>query len=192
MGELAKSWERDVRQHFDFLLEHGFRFDAVEERWWATSATYLSSTLGVEITRSVEFNRVEITLMRLVEGRAPEVEIWLTERPLERVLFDNVLAARAPDRLESLAGGLSEPEVDAQLRIWAALLRSAAPEFLEGDDAAIRDAEQAIRRRNADSPQEVTIWLPSDASEADEARAREKAERTTPPEVRIVVRRYER
>jgi hypothetical protein len=192
VGEFAESWEREVRRHFDFLLEKGFRFDGVEEQWWAASARYLSTTHGVEVTRSVEFDRVEITLMRLVEGRAPDHEVWLTERPLDSVLFDNVLAARAPELLDEVPSGLSEQAVDTQLRLWAELLRSAAPEFLEGDDSALRDGEQVIRRSNAASPQQVTIWLPSDASEADEARARAKAERTTPPEVRIVVRRYER
>lgn len=77
----AKRWEAVVKRHFDFLTGYGFRFDHVEDKWWATTAVYLSAALGVEVTRSVEFDRVEITLLRLVEGQAPGPEVWVTDRP---------------------------------------------------------------------------------------------------------------
>jgi hypothetical protein len=188
----AQEWERRVRPHFDFLVERGFGFDHVEDHWWATSAFYLSPSLGIEVTRSVEFDRVEVTLLRHVDGRLPEPEIWVTDRPLNRVLFDNVLIARAPELAEDLPAGLSDEAVEKQLGLWAKLVRTVAADFLDGDGAAIAEAEQVIRRRVADDPQELTIWLPSDASQADERRAREEAERTTPPDVRVVVRRYAR
>ena len=192
MHRAAKGWERRVRAHFDFVLDSGFRYDHVDHDSWATTAVYRSSALGVEVTRSVEFRRVEIALLRLVDGQVPEPEVWVTDRPINRALFDNVLLARAPNLAEQLPTGLSEREVDAQLRLWAELLRSVAPDFLQGDDTAIREAEQVVRRRVAENPQELTIWLPSDASASEEASAREEAERTTPGEVRIVVRRYAR
>jgi hypothetical protein len=190
--EEAREWERRVEAHFGFLPEHGFRFDHVDDRWWATSAVYLSPSLGVAVTRNMEFDRVELQLLRLVEGRPPEVEIWLTDRPLNSVLFDNVLTARAPNGIDSPPTGLSDDAVEEQLRRWAELLRSVAPDFLDGSDAAIVDAEQAIRQRVGDDPQELTIWLPSDASDQDEVAAREKAERSAPSNVRVVVRRYKR
>jgi hypothetical protein len=61
------------------------------------------------------------------------------------------------------------------------------PDFLEGSDAALLEGEAVIRERVKANPQKVTVWLPSDASEAEEADARAKAERTNPPEVRISV-----
>jgi hypothetical protein len=192
VARAAEHWETHVRRHFDFLVDHGFRLDHVEESWWATSAIYLSPALGVEVTSSREFDRVEVTLLRLVEGQPSEPEIWVTDRRINRVLFDNVLVARAPHLVEQVPTGLSKKGAEKQLRLWAELLRSVAPDFLEGGDAAIVEAEQVIRQRVAENPQELTIWLPSDASEADEASAREQAERTNPPEVRIVVRRYAR
>jgi hypothetical protein len=192
MNRAAKAWERRVRAHFDFLLDSGFRYDHVDHGVWATTAVYLSSTLGVEVTQSVEFSRVEISLLRLVEGQLPEPEIWVTDRPINRTLFENVLLARAPNLADELPTGLSKREVETQLRLWANLLRSVAPDFLKGDDAAILEAEQVVRQRVAANPQELTIWLPSDASDTDEAKAREEALRTTPSEVRIVVRRYAR
>ena len=194
VARAAKAWERRVREHFDFLVEHGFRFDRVEASSWATTAFYLSPTLGLEMTRSVEFNRVEITLLRLVHGELPEYEVWVTDSPLNRVLFDNVLIARAPELDEASRGlkGLSSDEEDKQLRFWADALRSVAPDFLDGDDAALREGEQVVRQRVAENPQELTIWLPGDASQAEEDRAREEARQTAPPNVEVSVRRYHR
>ena len=59
MGRAAKSWVKRVRPHFDFLEEEGFRLDRVDDEWWATMVHYVSSTLGVKVTRSVEFDLVE-------------------------------------------------------------------------------------------------------------------------------------
>lgn len=188
----AKQWERRVSAHFDFLVDHGFRFDRVDHSFWATTAIYVSSTLGLEVTRSTEFNRVEITLLRLVDGRPPKPEIWVTDRPIHRMLFDNVLVARAPNVAEGVPTGLSRREVETQLRLWADLLRSVAPDFLEGSDAAIVEAERVVRQRVAENPQEITVWLPSDATDAHERTAREDAERTAPDSVRVTVRRYKR
>jgi hypothetical protein len=188
----AKAWERQVGSQFDFLLERGFRLDHVDHSSWATTAVYLSSALGLEVTRSLEFRRVEITLLRLVDGRLPEPEIWVTDRPINRTLFGNVLEARAPSLVEQLPTGLSKREVDAQLRLSAELLRSVAPDFLEGSDAAIVEAERVVRQRVADDPQELTVWLPSDATDAEERTARARAERTTPDGVQVTVRRYKR
>jgi hypothetical protein len=190
--ENGSQWESLVHRHFGFLSEFGFRLDHVDEKWWATSAVYLSDVLGVEVTRSVEFRRVELTLMRLVDAKPPEVEVWLGETRLNRVLFDNVLEARAPEQLRSLASGLSDDEVEEQLRHYGELVRMVVPDFLKGSDAALLEGEAVIRKRVDTNPQELTVWLPSDASEAEEANARAKAERTTPPEVRVVVKRYSR
>lgn len=192
MFRAAKRWEKSVRRHFDFLTGHGFHLDHVEDKWWATTAVYLSATLGVLVTRSVEFKRVELTLMRLVDGKVPESEIWVTDRRLDRVLFDNVVEARRPELLDQIPAGLSSKETEDQLRLYAELVRTVVPDFLAGSDAAMAEGERVIRERVEARPQEVTIWLPADASEADEATARAEAERVNPPEVRVVVRRYAR
>jgi hypothetical protein len=194
VARAAKGWERRVRGHFDFLVEHGFRFDRVETNSWATTALYLSPALGLEVTRSVEFDRVEIELIRLVEGELPEYEVWVTDRTLNRVLFDNVLVARAPelDEASRALSGLSTEGEETQLRFWADALRSVAPDFLAGDDAPLREGDQVIRQRVAENPQELTIWLPNDASQEEEDRAREEARQTAPPNVEVSVRRYRR
>jgi hypothetical protein len=190
--QTGNQWAALVGRHFDFLGAFGFRLDHVEEKWWATSAVYRSDALGLEVTRSVEFGRVELTLLRLVDGELPEVEVWVSETPLNRMLFDNVLEARGSELLQDLGNGLSDEEIALQLARYAELLRNVVPDFLEGSDAALVEGEAVIRERVRADPQELTVWLPSDASEAEEADARAKAERTSPPEVRISVRRYSR
>jgi hypothetical protein len=190
--QTPKRWGSRVKKHFGFLTDYGFRFDRVEDPWWATTVVCLSATVGIEITLSTEFRRVEIALLRLVEGQVPESEVWVTERPINRVLFDNVLEARAAERLHELEEGLSRRVVEQQLDLYAELLRTVVPDFLQGSDAAIVEGERIIRERVAANPQEVTIWLPSDASDDDEARARAEAEQVNPPEVEVLVRRYTR
>jgi len=194
VARIDKAWESRVREHFDFLVEHGFRFDHVEASTWATTAVYLSSVLGLEVTRSVEFERVEIELVRLTDGALPEHEVWVTDNPLNRILFDNVLIARAPelDEASRTLKGLSNEDEGKQLRFWADALRSVAPDFLAGDDAALREGDQVIRQRVAENPQELTIWVPSDASQEEEDRAREEASQSAPPNVKVSVRRYRR
>ena len=194
MARATKAWERRVKEHFDFLVEHGFRFDHVEVKPWATTARYLSPTLGLEVTRSAEFDRVELELLRLVGGELPEYEVWLTDRPRNRVLFDNVLIARAPELDEASRGltGLSSADEEKQLRFWADALRSVAADFLDGDDAPLREGEQVVRQRVAEKPQELTIWLPSEASQEDEERARKEARQTAPANVEVSVKRYHR
>jgi hypothetical protein len=192
MGRAAKNWERRVRKHFDFLLDHGFAFGGADDSsFWQPHATYLSDRVGIEIADSRETNRVEIDLIRLREGRLPDPQIWVTDEPISRTLFDNVIEARKHRSLSELAT-LSSRGVDEQVETWARLLKEVAPELLRGDDAPIADAEALVRRRVAEHPQEMVVWLPRDASHEREREALADAERDAPEEVPVRVRRYRR
>jgi hypothetical protein len=191
-GRVGKKWEQRVRKHFDFLLDHGFAFGGVDDRsFWQTDATYLSERVGIEIADSRETNRVEIDLIRLREGRLPDPQIWVTDEPISRTLLDNVIEARSHPSLGELPT-LSSRGVDEQIATWARLLKDAAPELLRGDDAPIADAEALVRRRVAEHPQEMVVWLPHDSSDEDEREAVADAERDTPERVIVRVRRYHR
>jgi len=52
--------------------------------------------------------------------------------------------------------------------------------------------EQVIRSQLEQSPQELTVWLPDDATQDDEHQALADARATSPPEVSVVVKRYKR
>ena len=105
------------------------------------------------------------------------------------MLFDDVLEARQPELLHELGNRLSEEEVEAQLARYAEPVRNVVPDFFEGSDAALLEGEAVIRERVKTNPQELTVWLRSEASEVEEAHARAEAERTSRPEVRISIRR---
>jgi hypothetical protein len=192
MGREAMKWERRVRKHFDFLLDHGFAFGGVDDSsFWETGATYLGGRVGIEIADSRETNRVEIDLIRLDDGRLPEPQIWVTDERINRTLLDNVIEARRHPSLSQLPA-LSARSVDEQLATWARLLKDVAPEVMRGDDAPIADAEAMVRQRVAEHPQEVVVWLPHDASDERERLALTDAERRAPEGVTVHVRRYDR
>ena len=187
-------WERLVRPHFDFLTEHGFELDprVASSEWYATRVVYRSAQAAVIVTHSVEFQRVEVELARLRRGKLPRTMVFVAARPIDQNLLDNVLEARAPERLRKSqhATGLRRRQVERQLELWATLLREVAPDFLAGSMAALDEAEEVVRRRVRDEPQQVTVWLPEDASDEEEAKEVERARRDTPSELDVVSRRY--
>ena len=139
-----------MARHFGFLEEYGFRLapELGSAKWHRTQVVYVSETRAVEVVRSVEYQRVEITLARLTEGALPPVRVFVTEKPFDDVLLDNVMEARAPDRArrQTTPGRTYEK----QLSFWAEALRTVAPDFLMGDLSAIEDGERAVRARMAE------------------------------------------
>lgn len=72
------------------------------------------------------------------------------------------------------------------------MLRDVAGDFLAGDFAPLDEASSLIRRRVADHPQNVQVWLPEEAPEEAEANEANAAAATLPPNVGVSVRRYRR
>ena len=152
---LAQAWQIQVQPHFDFLLAHGYRLDGGETSAWETWVQYVSPTNCVRITHSFEFQRVEVVLIRLIDGQVPPPG---QEHIHNFALLDNVVEIRVPGE-KPVAGGLSDKEVEAQLVSWSTALRSIAPDFLTGDCAAIDEAEALVRERMRQHP-----WPPDPQS----------------------------
>lgn len=192
----TKDWERLVRPYFDFLADHGFarapEFDSSDV--WTTSVVYASARHAVRVTYSVEFSRAEVEIVRLREGAFPDPMIFYDDAaPFDQTLLDNVVLARAPQRVaDTQHAGLRQEELKTQLASWATLLREVAPDFLAGADAAFDDARMVVRRRVEQDPQQVTLWLPEHADSQEEADAVSETRSTVPPHVDVVVRRYRR
>jgi hypothetical protein len=106
--------------------------------------------------------------------------------------MDNVVAARAPDRLAEIhdVTGLSTAEVKRGLELWSRLLRDVAPDFLGGDHTVFEEAKDVIRERVHEHPQRVEVWLPDTVSPEEAFRAIEQQRSQVPPEVEVVERRY--
>lgn len=149
-----REWERLVAVHFGFLEAQGFARapGGDSSSGWATSVLYRSDVHAVEVTYSVEFDRAEVLLMRLVEGKVPEHEIFSESGPFNRTLLDNVVEAREPGRLPELRGaaGLKEGELERALELWARVLQEVAPDFLQGDSSAFDDARGVVAARVED------------------------------------------
>jgi hypothetical protein len=189
----ARKWAQRVQRHFGFLEDHGFRLAETDDSsFWTTWIQYRSPTAAIRIERSTEFQRVDVYLVRLVEGQVPPYPIWISAEQINWVLLDNVLEARGPSRPNTPAGGLTAGDLERQLAFWASSLITVTPEFLDGDMSAIDDAAAVVRGRVTEHPQQITVFMPSDASPDDVRNAAEDVARTVPPEVSIETRSYER
>ena len=195
MGAEGRKWQEVVERHFGFLAEFGFgRPDVDDSTFWATSVTYRTDVVGLKVSRSNEFMRSEVQLIRLVDGEVPPYPIWITSEPINWILLDTVLEARDPGRLHeaSALSGLDKDSIARQLTFWADALQAVAPDFLRGDVAAIEEGEAIVRERVRQNPQEIVAWIPDDAPPGAEADEIEKLSLEVPPVVGVKARRYRR
>lgn len=190
---MAKDWQHKVEAAFPFLAERGFRRTAEATSFWETSCTWSAGSVAIKVAESTEFQRVDVHLVRLVDGEVPPYPIWVTDEPQNWALMDNVLQARSSEAQAQIpAGGLSRRSVAEQLAFWAGAIQDAAPDFLAGSPACIDEAADIVRAKLADTPQRLLISLPDGASSEDERVAVADARRGLPPNVEVVVRRYRR
>ena len=195
MGKEAAKWLKAVDPHFGFLAAHGFgRRDLDDSSFWSIWVQYQSETSAIRISKSNEFVRSEVHLIRLVNGEVPPYPIWITSDRIDWTLLDTVVEARQPDLMSEVARqrGLNSSELDEQLQFWARVLRDVAGDFLNGDFAPLDEAAEIVRARVADNPQGVQVWLPDDAPDGAEAEEGAAVAATVPPEVSVSVRRYRR
>ena len=186
---------KTVDTHFGFLREAGFtHVETDDSSFWSLWVQYRSDSAAVRISKSNEFERVEVELIRLVDGEVPTYPIWITDARIDWMLLDNVIEVRAPALQDEVRkqSGLKPAEIDSQLDFWARTLRDLAQDFLDGDPAPIDEASEIVRARVAAEPQQVQVYLPSDAPAGAEAEAAAKVQATVPPNVGVTVRRYSR
>ena len=195
MGQEATTWLNRVDPHFGFLAGMGFSGrDVDDSSFWEIWVQYRSETSAIRISKSNEFARSEVHLIRLVDAQVPPYPIWITDNRIDWVLLDDVVETRAPDLMDQVRKqvGLKSSDLDQQLQFWAQVLRDVAGDFLAGNFGPLDEAAALIRSRVADNPQTVQVWLPDDAPEGAEAQARGAVAATVPPNVGVSVRRYRR
>jgi hypothetical protein len=192
MGVLSvASWQSTVARHFRYL-EEAFHMSVIatdDSTNFETSVTYGFGPSAVIVRYSVEFDRAEVELIRLVDGKVPRVPIFIhPDTPIDRALLDDLLFLRAPTEAEELKkqGGLGKEAVERSLTFQALALRHHASDFLEGDTEVFKDFDRLIKGRVTENPQKVTMSFPEGTSkdEVDEgvARAR-KVDLQVPVEV---------
>ncbi|MDX6240887.1 MAG: hypothetical protein QOG10_5707 [Kribbellaceae bacterium] len=189
----AAKWRTQVEPHFGYLTDFGFTtIEDDDSSFWSLWVQYRSETAAVRINKSNEFRRAEVHLIRLVDGELPAYPIWITDDRIDWTLLDNVVEVRQPSLVEHAGklSGLTASRLDEQLGFWARVLRDVASDFLEGDFASIDEAGELIRRRVAEHPQQVQVWIPNDAPLGSEAEQVTEVQAIVPPNVGVSVRRY--
>lgn len=184
-----------MARHFAYLPGHGFRLHEAESGGWEDRATFISDQAAVAVIRSREFVRVEVQLMRLVDGALPTYPVFVVDNVAVNTFYlDDLLALRMPDGADEAARqrGLSDNEVEAQLAFWAASLERHGGDFLAGDLAVLDTLEAVVRARARQAPQEVVVWMP-EGTDPEHARAEaERAAQAVPPGVGVSLRWYQR
>jgi hypothetical protein len=97
-----RRWAELVHRHFAFVEDHGFRpVDRfARNTFWDVSVVYASAISAIRVTCSTEFRCAEVELLRLREGELPEPAVFYDDaEPFDASLLDNVVEARAPERL---------------------------------------------------------------------------------------------
>lgn len=186
----GQDWAKRVRPHFDFLTGYDFTLtDITAENWWQVAVIYRSPVSAVDVVKSFEFQRVELSLMRLVDGGLPAYPVFIVDSvPVDTFLADWLLELRGNPTLQA-GRGLQDVEVEAQLAFWAAALRDYGADFLAGDLAVLDQLEQMIRgnaRRHG--PPEVQVWVPDDTELAADPTA--DVRETVPDGVNVTLRHY--
>lgn len=90
---LVDPYFRSLRTDYQCVIA-----DRSDEDWWSTRIVYQNTTTAAEISYSVEFERVEVQLVRLVGGQRPPYPVFIAEhRLLHHFLLDSLLRLRAPE-----------------------------------------------------------------------------------------------
>src|SRR5258708_24965685 len=194
MQAKADAWRAAVERHFGYLqIRYGFRIKKVEASSWEIRLIYQSRTTAVYVDLSYEFLRVEVSVVRLLDGARPPYPVFVTaDITLHEFLLDQILKLRAPHLLSELhaAEGLGEEQIEASLKVLAQDLDGYAADVLLGDFSLFTILEKEVKR-GAQEHQKITLWIPNDAPPGSEADLAEKTQQQWPT-VPIVVRRYQR
>ena len=192
----AQTWQAQVDRHFAYLrTTYDFRITITDATsFWVTRVVYQSDVAAIAVDRSIEFERVELSVIRLVEGRLPEYPIFvLPDTVINQTLFDNILTIRNPhllDQLDELMG-LDDEHIETSLAFLARSLEEILPDLLKGDLSVFEAVDGLIKERAKAHPPIITVILPESATADQEAAAIEEA-RTGSPGVQVVARRYRR
>lgn len=194
--DAAAALEATVSPHFHYLVDQfGMRIVGRGSGAWETCVTYARDPIAIIVRRSIEFDRVEVEMVRMVDGQLPKVPIFIHEdTPIDRGLFDHAVALRAgPEELEAMKrlGGLEQSEVEAALAFLGPAVQRLASDFLGGDTSLIDKIGRLIRERVAESPQQITVHLPEGTPPREVEQAVAQAKKAD-PRVPIVVHFYRR
>lgn len=165
----ADQWASMVAHHFGFLAEaYGLQVSVSDDTdAWETTVTYSRDPVAVIVRYSIEFERAEVELVRMVDGRIPAVLVFiLPDSVIDRSLLDSVLRIRSPQGFSDLKAhrGLDVSSLNRSLAFQAAALQLHAADFLKGDLSIFDQVGRLLKDGIADNPPTVTAIFPEGAS----------------------------
>lgn len=189
-----EDWKALVAAHFGFLETiYGFHFANVDgSSWWQTTVRYDAPLLAVSVDKSVEFDRVEVWLICLVDGQLPEYPIFINpDTSINYVVLDRVLQNRAPQEAQKLDGlrGLTGEQVDRSLVFMSNMLRTYCDDVLHGDLAIFDVIAEQMHQEVREHPQDIRIIVP-DTTSHEEALARVEESRRAFPQQPVTLEYY--
>jgi hypothetical protein len=188
------AWKAKVDPHFAFLREQ-YSFEITQTYWssWVTRVRYETPLTAVDVERSAEDFRVEVLLIRKVEGEVPKYPIFVTAVDImHHFRLDEVLEERSPEALAEVRAtrGLGEEQIDAGLTISAKALEKYATDILQGDFSLFAKMEAKVRAYLREHPEVITVYVPADTPP--ERIAQIEREAGDPSgKVPVIVRKYQ-
>ena len=159
----ADAWQARVNTHFAYLQTiYNFHITQVDaSSAWRRRITYQTATVGVYVDCNFEVERVEVSLVRLLNGSLPQYPIFiLPDTILYEFLHDDLLAIRAPQLLPELQTleGLSNEQIEASLKFLAKAMNDYAADVLSGDLSIFTTLEERVKQRALERTQTIEIY----------------------------------
>jgi hypothetical protein len=187
------AWKARVDLHFAFLRErYGFEITKTEWSVWETKVRFETPVTSVDVDRRIEFDWVEVNLIRKVDGAIPEYPIFVSTTPtLHYFLLDAVLNERAPELLPQMqaAKGLGEDQIERSLKFWSGALEKYADDILRGDFALFTPLEAKVRARVREHPEAIKVYMPADTPPGEIARIEQEPGEPTGT-IPVIVEKY--
>jgi hypothetical protein len=196
--EYKDQWKAKVLEYFSYLeTDYGFRITKIPMLGpWYISVRFQSRALAVEVRRSVEFNAVELWLIRLVGRSVPDYPVFIyKDTPIYWYLLDGIVEKRAPEEAEKFETlrGLSDEQIEHTLAFLAHALQTYAVDVLHGDFTILDTLADDLHNRVPERPKQRTIYCSpfmSDEKFADTVEFHDERNKNAPPEEQVIVRRF--
>ena len=129
---------------------YGFRIPLVDaSSVWETRVIYQTEKTAIYVDRSLEYFRVEVWLVRLIDGALPPDVSIKPDTVLHQFLLDDLLALRGSPLLPNPEPmkGLDNEQIEISLESLARALKEYAGDILEGDFSFFVSLEERVKRR---------------------------------------------
>lgn len=191
-----QKWRDQVDAHFHFLqTEYGYQIVKVDSRatgGWESIVIYQSERAAVRVSNNLEYDRAEVSLIRLVDGAIPPYPIFFfQDSTLDQTLLENVVLRRAPElrtRYSSMKGR-SDEQLDATLAFLAEVARGYASDVLSGDFSIFEEIQAERREYARKHPPKITVYGSASGSADQLAQLAEETQQSNPG-VEVEVRTY--